>query len=106
MWIAPQDFLKRDLIHDPGKIKAARPVGKGNCAAALQVSGNIRNAAGIGNHALRYQNQIIINVVSFQRRQTARSAGHIGKRCAFGGNGNRRLFQYMNAILRTFFPVP
>ena len=55
---------------------------------------------------LRGQNQIVINVVSFQRRQAARPAGDIGKRCAFGGNGDRRLFQYMNAVFRAFHAIP
>ena len=35
VWISPQNLFKRDLIHDPGKIKAARPVGEGDFPASL-----------------------------------------------------------------------
>ena len=40
--IAPQNLLKRDLIHDPRIIKTALPVGKGDLSAALQISGRFQ----------------------------------------------------------------
>ena len=52
------------------------------------------------------QNTFVGRYIPFQRCQAARSAGDIGKRCMLGGNGNRRLFQYMDAIFRTLLSIP
>ena len=48
MRIAAEDLLKRNLVDDPGIIKAAVAVGEGDCTRAAQPPGDLGNPIRIG----------------------------------------------------------
>ena len=101
-----KDLGKGNLIDDPGIIKAALTVGKGDRAAALQVCGYFVDPRHVRDDALGGENHVIIDVLALKRRQSARASGHIRKRHALSRNGDIRLCQHMNAVLRAAHAVP
>ena len=81
--IAPEHLFKRDLIGDPCFVVTACAVREGHRTAAFQPGGDGGDPRGIRDEAGGGQDHIVVDVFTFQLRQTSRSAGYIGL-CAMG----------------------
>src|SRR5699024_8086596 len=82
--IPAQYLLKTDLVGNAGVVKAALPVSEGDFAAALEPRGDGGNLCGVGKKALCGEHHVLVDVLTLQRRQTARPAGDIGIRYSLG----------------------
>ena len=104
--LSPQNAVKGNLVDDPRIIKAALPVGKGDCAAAAQPRGDFVQSAHVGNEAGRRERQVAVHGVALQRGQAAAAAGNVGKGHALGRERDGGMLGDVNAVFRTFHAVP
>lgn len=104
--VTAQNLLKGNLVDHPGMIKAALPVGKGDCAAAAKPCGDLRQAVGILNKAGAGQQHVIVHILVLQHRHAAGASGDIGERAALRGERDGRMLRNVNAELRAFPSVP
>ena len=66
MGIAPENLFKAELVDDPGIIKAALSVGEGDLPLSPEPSANGVQAVQVFDDALHPQDEVIVNVLSFQ----------------------------------------
>ena len=104
--IAPEDDFKRNLICDPGIVKATLPIGKGDFPAALEPPADGRNLRRIGQVAFGGEDHIVVNIVRLQDREAAGPAGDVGIGGALGRDRNGWLFRDVDAIVRAALSVP
>lgn len=104
--VTAQNLLKGNLVDHPGMIKAALPVGEGDCAAAAEPRGDLRQAVGILNKAGACQQHVIVHILVLQHRQAAGASGDIGERAALRRERDGRMLRNVNAELRAFLSVP
>ena len=104
--VPAQYFLKGNLVDNPGMIKAALPVGEGDCSAAAKPCGNLRQAVGMLNKAGAGQQHVIVYILVLQHRQAAGASGDIGERASLRGERDGRMLGNVNAEVRAFLSVP